>query len=71
MIKKSFKASGVTLSSDGSEDEMLIVYNGLLGDYQEMIEEVEQKAISDDQIEEIKHNLDHKRDGPKDDIEHT
>ena len=32
-----------------------------------MIEEVEQQAISDDQVEEIKHNLDDRRD----DIEHT
>ena len=35
-----------------------------------MVEEVKQKN-SDDQVDEIKHNLDHKKDNPKDDIEHT
>ena len=41
MINKLFKASGVTLNSDGSEDEMFIRYSRLLGDYQEMVEEAE------------------------------
>ena len=30
----------VILNPDGSEDEMLIGQNGMLGDYQEMVEEV-------------------------------
>ena len=37
---------------------MLIGHNGLFGDDQEMVEEVEQRAISVDQVEEIKQNLD-------------
>ena len=63
MISKLFKASGITLNSDGNKDEMFIKHNWLFGDNQEIIEEVEQQAISDDQVEEIKHHLD--------DIEHT
>ena len=48
MINKSFKASGVTLNSDGSKDEMFIRHKRLLEYNQEMAEEVEQQAISDD-----------------------
>ena len=57
MICKLLKASGVTLSSDGSEYYLFIGHNGLLGDDKEMIEQVEQLAISNDQVEELKHNL--------------
>ena len=64
MINKSYKASWVPLSSGGSEDEMLFGHNGLLGDDQEKVEQVEQQAISNDQVEEIKHSLDDKRDDP-------
>ena len=50
---------------------MLIGHNGLLGDDKEMIEEVEQLAISNDQVEELKHNLNDRRDDPEDNIEHN
>ena len=35
-----------------------------------MVEEVEQQAILDEQVENLKHNLDDWRDDPEDVIEH-
>ena len=51
------KVLRVTLNSYGSEYEMLIGHNELLGDDQEMVKALEKTAISDDQVEEIKHKL--------------
>ena len=51
MINKSFKALVVTLNTNDREDEVLIGYNGLLVDYQEMAGQVEQQAISNNQFE--------------------
>ena len=45
---------------------MIIWHIKLLGDDQEVVEQVEQKTISEDQVEEIKHNLDDRRDYPED-----
>ena len=42
MIKKSFKAAGITLNLDGSEDEMFVANSKLLGNDQEMVYEDEQ-----------------------------
>ena len=50
---------------------MFIWHNRLFGNDQEIVEKVEQQAISDDQVEDIKHNLDDRRDDPGDNIEHT
>ena len=66
MINKSFKVLRVTLNSNGSGDKMLIGHNRLLRNDQEMVEEVEQQAVLDDQVEEIEHNLDYRRDYPDD-----
>ena len=52
IISKSFKAAGITLALDGSEDEMFIGHNQLLNDDQVMVEQVEQQV--DEQDEEIK-----------------
>ena len=52
IISKSFKAAGITLALDGSEDEMFIGHNQLLNDDQVMVEQVEQPV--DEQDEEIK-----------------
>ena len=57
IIKKSFKIAGITLNIDGSEDEMFIGYNEILGDDQEMVEEVEKDAVLDNK-EEIKNSED-------------
>ena len=40
---------------------MFIWHNRLNGDEQEMVEAGEQQAISDGQVEDIKHNLDYWR----------
>ena len=50
---------------------MFIGHNELLGNNQEIVEEVEQQAILDEQVEKIKHRLNDKRDDLEDDIEHT
>ena len=52
IISKSFKAAGITLALDGSEEEMFIGHNQLLNDDQVMVEQVEQQV--DEQDEEIK-----------------
>ena len=54
MIRKSFKAAGITLNLDGSEDEMFVVNNKLLGNDQEMVSEVEQPINPNELIEEKK-----------------
>ena len=41
MITKSFKAAGITLNLDGSEDEMFVANSKLLGNDQEMVYEDE------------------------------
>ena len=71
IIKKITKVSGVNLNSDTSENEMFFGHSRLFEYDQETVEEVDQQAISDDKVDEIKHNLDERRDDPKDDIEHT
>ena len=53
IISKSFKAAGITLTLDGSEDEMFIGHNQLLNDDQIMTEQVEQPV--DEQEKEIKY----------------
>ena len=54
MIRKSFKAAGITLNLDGSGDEMFVAKNKLLGDDQEMVHEVEQPIVPNELIEEQK-----------------
>ena len=54
MIRKSFKAAGITLNLDGSEDEMFVSNNKLLGNYQEMVYEDEQPINPNELIEEKK-----------------
>ena len=54
MIRKSFKAAGITLNLDGSEDEMFVVNNKLLGNDQEMVYEDKQPIDPNEQIEEKK-----------------
>ena len=54
MIRKSFKAAGITLNLDGSEDEMLVINNKLLGNDQEMVYEDEQPIDPNELIEEKK-----------------
>ena len=54
MIRKSFKAAGITLNLDGSEDEMFVANNKLLGYDQEMVHEVKQPIDLDELIEEKK-----------------
>ena len=52
MIRKSFKAAGITLNLDGSEDEMFVVNSKLLGNDQEMVHEDEQLIDPNELIEE-------------------
>ena len=52
IISKSFKATGIILALDGSEDEMFIGHNQLLNDDQVTVEQVEQPG--DEQNEEMK-----------------
>ena len=51
-IRKSFKADGITLNLDGSEDEMLVANNKLLRNDQKMVYEVEQPINPNELIEE-------------------
>ena len=51
MIRKSFKAAGITLNLDGSEDEMFVANNKLLGNDQEMVYEDEQPINPNELIE--------------------
>ena len=52
MIRKSFKAAGITLNLDGSENEMFVANNKLRGNDQEMVHEVEQPIDLNELIEE-------------------
>ena len=54
MIRKSFKAVEITKSLDGSEDEMFVANNRLLGNDQEMVYEDEQPIDPNELIEEKK-----------------
>ena len=54
MIRKSFKAAGITLNLDGSEDEMIVANSKLLGNDQEMVYEDEQLIDPEELIEEKK-----------------
>ena len=54
MIRKSFKAAGITLNLDGSEDEMIVTNSKLLGNDQEMVYEDEQLIDPEELIEEKK-----------------
>ena len=57
MIRKSFKAAGITLNLDGSEDEMFVANSKLLGNDQEIVYEDEQPIDPEELIEEKKKNL--------------
>ena len=52
VVRKLFKTTGITLTLDGSEDEMLICHNPLLEDDHVLVEQVEQPA--DEQDKEMK-----------------
>ena len=52
MIRKSFKAAGITLNLDGREDEMFVANNKLLVNDQEMVYEDEQLINPNELIEE-------------------
>ena len=52
MIRKSFKAAGITLNLNGSEDEMFVANNKLLGNDQEMVYEDEQPINPNELIKE-------------------
>ena len=54
MIRKSFKAAGITLNLDGSEDEMFVANSKLLGNDQEMVYEDEQPIDPEELIDEEK-----------------
>ena len=54
MIRKSFKAAGITLNLDGNEDEMFVANSKLLGNDQEMVYEDEQPIDPEELIEEKK-----------------
>ena len=54
MIRKLFKAAGITLKLNGSEDEMLVANNKLLGNDQEIVYEDEQPIDPNELIEEKK-----------------
>ena len=45
MIRKSFKAAGITLNLDRSEDEMFVANNKLRGNDQEMVHKIELPLI--------------------------
>ena len=53
-IRESFKAAGITLNLDDSEDEMFVANSKLLGNDQEMIYEDEQPIDPNELIEEKK-----------------
>ena len=52
MIRKSFKAAGIILNLNSSEDEMFVTKNKLQGNNQEMVHEVEQPIDHNELIEE-------------------
>ena len=54
MIRESFKAAGITLNLDDSEDEMFVANSKLLGNDQEMVYEDEQPIDPNELIEEKK-----------------
>ena len=54
MIRKSFKAAGITLNLDGSEDEIFVANSKLRGNDQEMVYEDEQPIDPEELIEEKK-----------------
>ena len=79
IISKSFKAAGITLALDGSEDEMFIGHNQLINDDQVMVEQVEQpvdeqdEEIKDPEIDDKRNNLEENEEEEKEaiDIEFT
>ena len=58
------KTEGITLTQGGSEDEMFIGYNSLIGDDQVMVEQVEKsvdeqdEGTKDAEISDNNNNLD-------------
>ena len=54
MIRKSFKAAGITLNLDGSKDEMFVANSKLLENDQEMVYEDEQPIYPNELIEKKK-----------------